>query len=90
MTSSTRPTTTTSAAAALAWSQAWFDSRQGVSDGQLLFELNCARCHTKGWSVFDPTQPNSTRVLGLPGGGGGQGGGIGFNLRDRDDHPPVR
>ena len=26
--------------------------------------------------------PNSTRVLGLPGGGGGQGGGIGFNLRD--------
>ena len=32
--------------------------------------------------MFDPTQPNSTRVLGLPGGGGGQGGGIAFNLRD--------
>ena len=70
------------AVAALAWAQAWFDSRQGVSDGQLLFELYCARCHTQGWSMFDPTQPNSTRVLGLPGGGGGQGGGIAFNLRD--------
>jgi mono/diheme cytochrome c family protein len=64
------------------WSQAWAESREGVSDGQLLFELYCARCHTKGWSVFDPAQPNSTRLLGLPGGGGGQGGGIGFNLRD--------
>lgn len=24
------------------------------SDGQLLFESNCARCHTKGWSFFNP------------------------------------
>ena len=47
-----------SAVAALTWSQAWFDSRQGVSDGQLLFELNYARCHTKGWSVFDRTRTN--------------------------------
>ena len=63
-----------------------------MSDGQLLFELNCARCHTEGWSVFDPTVPpadpargvNSVDVLGLSGGGGGNGGGIGFNLRDGD------
>jgi mono/diheme cytochrome c family protein len=66
----------------LAWAEAWAESREDVSDGQLLFETYCARCHTQGWSVFDPAEPNSTRVLGLPGGGGGQGGGIGFNLRD--------
>jgi mono/diheme cytochrome c family protein len=66
----------------LAWAEAWAQSRADVSDGQLLFETYCARCHTQGWSIFDPTEPNSTRVLGLPGGGGGQGGGIGFNLRD--------
>ena len=36
-------------------------ARTDVSDGQLLFELICARCHTKGWSIFDPTEPNSTR-----------------------------
>ena len=34
--------------------------------------------------VRSDRSPNSTRVLGLPGGGGGQGGGIGFNLRDGD------
>jgi mono/diheme cytochrome c family protein len=62
----------------LAWAQAWAKLREGVSDGQLLFEINCARCHTKGWSVFDPTQVNGTDVLGPPGGGGTQG----FNLRN--------
>jgi mono/diheme cytochrome c family protein len=72
------------AQASLAWAVAWRDSRVNVSDGQLLFETYCARCHTQGWSIFDPTQPNSTRVLGPAGGGGGQGGGIGFNLRDGD------
>jgi hypothetical protein len=57
----------------------------------LLFELNCARCHTEGWSSFDPTIPpgtpntvSSVDILGLSGGGGGNGGGIGFNLRDGD------
>ncbi len=24
--------------------------------GALLFQTNCARCHTKGWSYFDPTK----------------------------------
>ena len=70
------------ATAALEWAQKWAVSREDVSDGQLLFELNCARCHTKGWSVFDPTEPNGTEMLGEPGGGGGAGGGIGPNLRD--------
>jgi mono/diheme cytochrome c family protein len=74
--------------ASVAWSKKWKAERANVTDGQLLFELNCARCHTDGWSTFDPTLPppavNSVDILGLSGGGGGLGGGIGFNLRDRD------
>jgi mono/diheme cytochrome c family protein len=77
--------------AAVDWSTTWKKRRANVTDPQLLFELNCARCHTAGWSVFDPTVPptsanavNSVSVLGPPGGGGGNGGGIGFNLRDGD------
>jgi len=74
---------------ALAWTQDWAARRANVSDGQLLFELNCARCHTAGWSTFDPTvppdQPGGLDGVGLPGGGGGLGGGIGFNLRDNGE-----
>jgi len=74
--------------AALAWTEDWAKRRANVSDGQLLFEANCARCHTAGWSTFDstvpPDQPGGLDNLGLPGGGGGNGGGIGFNLRDGD------
>jgi mono/diheme cytochrome c family protein len=70
---------------ALDWTKTWADRRKNVSDGQLIFELNCARCHTAGWSSFDPTvppdEPGGVNALGLPGGGGGLGGGIGFNLR---------
>ncbi len=33
---------------------------------------------------YDQTQPNSLAAVGPVGGGGGQGGGIGFNLRDGD------
>ena len=82
-------TTVKTDTAAVAWSKKWKQRRANVSDGQLLFELNCARCHTGGWSVFDPTVPpggvNSVDILGLAGGGGGSGGGIGFNLRDGDE-----
>jgi mono/diheme cytochrome c family protein len=28
---------------------------RALSDGAVLFRLNCARCHTKGWSYYDPT-----------------------------------
>jgi mono/diheme cytochrome c family protein len=88
--------TVKTAQAAVDWSTEWKRRRADVSDPQLLFELNCARCHTQGWSVFDPTVPpgkdavtgldpvNSVTALGLSGGGGGIGGGIGFNLRDGD------
>ena len=70
----------------LVWTRDWQKRRKNVSDGQLLFELNCARCHTAGWSIFDPTvpadQPGGADILGLPAGGGGLGGGTAFNLRD--------
>ena len=63
---------------ALAWAEDWASRRTSVSQGQLLFEVNCARCHTLGWSVFDPTIVNEPpeNVIGQPGGGGS----IGFNL----------
>ncbi len=75
--------------AALAWTRDWVRRRQNVQDGQLLFELNCARCHTAGWSTFDPSvppgEPGGVDFLGLPAGGGGLGGGTAFNLRDNDE-----
>ena len=65
--------TVTADRAALAWTRDWQRRRQNVQDGQLLFELNCARCHTAGWSSFDPAlppgQPGSVSFLGLPAGG---------------------
>jgi mono/diheme cytochrome c family protein len=50
--------------AAIAWNQ----QVQQASDGQLLFQLQCARCHTKGWSYYDPLDPDSLQP-GPPGGG---------------------
>jgi len=32
---------------------------QNASDGELLFMLQCARCHTKGWSYYDPLDPSA-------------------------------
>jgi mono/diheme cytochrome c family protein len=29
---------------------------QGLSQGAILFRVNCARCHTKNWSFYDPTK----------------------------------
>jgi mono/diheme cytochrome c family protein len=51
-------------AAALEWRQALRQS----SEGQKLFMTNCARCHTRGWSYFDPEDPTKT-VQGTMGGG---------------------
>ena len=63
----------------LAWAEDWFARRDGVTDGQILYELNCARCHTASWSIFDPETNTPDDIdLGLAGGGGTQG----FNLRD--------
>jgi mono/diheme cytochrome c family protein len=57
------------AGTALKWAQDWAKRRAHVSQGQLLFEVNCARCHTLGWSVFDPTTQKPENVIGPPGGG---------------------
>jgi mono/diheme cytochrome c family protein len=35
--------------------QAYAVEVANLSDGAILFRLNCARCHTKGWSYYDPT-----------------------------------
>jgi mono/diheme cytochrome c family protein len=66
------------AEADLDWAQEWAARRVGVTDGQYLYELYCARCHTLSWSIFDPTVRSLDGVLGPAGGGGS----LGFNLRD--------
>ncbi len=53
------------------------DATQSATDGEILFMNNCARCHTRGWSYFDPTDPESTPAPGPMGGGA-----YGPNLRD--------
>ncbi len=45
------------------------------SQGELLFDVNCARCHTKGWSYNDPAKPN------VPEPGPAGGGAFGPSLR---------
>jgi mono/diheme cytochrome c family protein len=50
--------------------EAWQRTTQSASDGQLLFMNNCARCHTRGWSYFDPTKPEDGNTsMGIMGGG---------------------
>jgi mono/diheme cytochrome c family protein len=41
---------------------------ESASQGELLFDVNCARCHTLGWSYNDPAKPN-VPPPGLAGGG---------------------
>jgi mono/diheme cytochrome c family protein len=50
---------------------------QATADGQLLFQAQCARCHTKGWSYFDPLDPDAAPPPGPEGGGA-----FGPNLTD--------
>ncbi len=38
-------------------SQAFATQIANASQGELLFDVNCARCHTKGWSYNDPAKP---------------------------------
>ena len=47
---------------------------QTLSNGPILFRLNCARCHTKGWSYSDPTN------LSVPGPSPQGSGAYGPNL----------
>lgn len=38
----------------LASARRWATQVAAMSDGEILFRLNCARCHTKGASYYDP------------------------------------
>jgi mono/diheme cytochrome c family protein len=49
--------------------ESWQQSTQSATDGNILFMNNCARCHTRGWSYFDPTNPEANPAPGLMGGG---------------------
>lgn len=64
----------------LEWALEWADRREGISDGQLLFELNCARCHTKNWSILNPANEDLAPEDYI--GAAGAGGSLGFNLLD--------
>ncbi len=49
--------------------QAWLKTTESATEGQILFMNNCARCHTRGWSYFDPTNPQTNPPPGPMGGG---------------------
>ncbi len=66
------------AQASLATATAWNKQVQAATDGQILFQNNCARCHTRGWSYYDPTDPNSPAPAPM---GSGR---FGPNLTDSD------
>ncbi|MGI8796973.1 MAG: c-type cytochrome, partial [Acidimicrobiia bacterium] len=53
----------------LAAAISWRDQLAATSDGQIAFQLQCARCHTKGWSYFDPLDPDAALPPGPMGGG---------------------
>jgi mono/diheme cytochrome c family protein len=56
---------------ALTNSQNWLDTVTNASQGELLFDVNCARCHTKGWSYLDPS--DASIPLPAPAGSGAFG-----------------
>ncbi len=49
--------------------QSWDQTTKTATDGQILFMNNCARCHTRGWSYFDPTNPQANPTMGVMAGG---------------------
>lgn len=71
-------TTVETTQAELAAATAYNDEVQGLSDGAVLFRLNCARCHTKGWS-YRENDPARTDIPALAPQGSGA---YGPSLRD--------
>jgi mono/diheme cytochrome c family protein len=47
----------------------WLQTTQSATDGQILFMNNCARCHTRGWSYFDASDPEGNPPPGIMAGG---------------------
>jgi mono/diheme cytochrome c family protein len=64
--------------------KAWQQTTQSATEGELLFMNNCARCHTRGWSYFDPTDPNPEGTDGTVAPGVMGGGAYGPNLTEGD------
>ena len=65
----------------------WNQQMQLATDGQILFQNNCARCHTRGWSYFDPNEPLSN-PLPSPMGSGAYGPNLTEGDVDRQFPPP--
>ena len=64
----------TVAEADLAWARERQSEAEAASEGERLFQLNCARCHTKNWSILDPTTaPRFPWLEPGPSGGGAFG-----------------
>jgi mono/diheme cytochrome c family protein len=57
--------------AVLASVRSWNQQVKQMNEGEILFRLNCARCHTKNWSFFDPAKPNQPQPA--PSGSGAYG-----------------
>jgi mono/diheme cytochrome c family protein len=53
----------------VAAAEQWQATTQSTSDGALLFMNNCARCHTRGWSYFNPEEPDPATPISLMGSG---------------------
>ncbi len=83
----TAETAVTQAEANLAASIDWNQQMQLATDGQILFQNNCARCHTRGWSYFDPNEPLSN-PLPSPMGSGAYGPNLTNGDVDRQFPPP--
>jgi mono/diheme cytochrome c family protein len=66
----------------------WNNQMQQATDGQILFQNNCARCHTRGWSYFDPNEPLSN-PLPSPMGSGAFGPNLTGGDVDRQFPPPT-
>jgi mono/diheme cytochrome c family protein len=66
---STADATVQLAAEQAAVALAWRDTTRNPTAGQVLFMNNCARCHTRGWSYFNPAAPEANPAPGRMGGG---------------------